>query len=287
MCASCGYNLTGQPVMRESHYQLLIVRCPECATVASVQEYPLLGRWANRWATFLAALWLLMLVIFWAGLGVALFGLAMGTSFTASEKFGEFLSIRFSEANAAQQLTAAAAQGGLPGGTPPATMPRPVIWSAGNFQAWWKGADHAALFNQAGGWAGAVEWRALLIWIPLGLAATLVGMFWAVVLLGRHRLSLLMWGGIEMLAVCACSIFAMTMWQWDDPRWMWDAAIQIVAPRIMIMSLCFTAIMLAIGLMIGRPVVRRLICLLLAPRARGALTGLWIADGLEPPSVKR
>jgi hypothetical protein len=37
LCIKCGYNLVGQPIMRETHYDMLILRCPECATVASVQ----------------------------------------------------------------------------------------------------------------------------------------------------------------------------------------------------------------------------------------------------------
>ena len=60
LCIKCGYNLTGQHVLREPHYEMLIVRCPECATVASMQEYPLLGRWAGRWAALAAGLWFLL-----------------------------------------------------------------------------------------------------------------------------------------------------------------------------------------------------------------------------------
>ena len=37
-CTGCNYNLIGQRVVREEHYSLFIVRCPECATVASVQD---------------------------------------------------------------------------------------------------------------------------------------------------------------------------------------------------------------------------------------------------------
>ena len=55
LCTKCGYNLTGQPVLREPHYEMLIVRCPECGAVAALQEYPVLGRWAGRWAALLAA----------------------------------------------------------------------------------------------------------------------------------------------------------------------------------------------------------------------------------------
>jgi hypothetical protein len=62
LCIKCGFNLSGQPVVRESVYGMAIVRCPECSTIASLQEYPLLGRWARRIAAALAALWLLLLI---------------------------------------------------------------------------------------------------------------------------------------------------------------------------------------------------------------------------------
>ena len=29
-CTRCAYNLVGQSVLREPHYNMLIVRCPEC-----------------------------------------------------------------------------------------------------------------------------------------------------------------------------------------------------------------------------------------------------------------
>ena len=38
LCVHCGYNLTGQNIYREPYYELLIARCPECGSVASVLE---------------------------------------------------------------------------------------------------------------------------------------------------------------------------------------------------------------------------------------------------------
>ena len=79
LCAKRGFNLFGQMIVREPRYKLLIVRCPECATVAALQEYPLLGKWANRWATALAALWVLALVASIVGFSGAGFGMTMGS----------------------------------------------------------------------------------------------------------------------------------------------------------------------------------------------------------------
>lgn len=84
LCIGCGFNLTGQPIVREETYDLLIARCPECGAVAPLQEYPTLGKWAGRSAALLAGLVTLFLVgmIFIGSL--SLYGAARGMSQTAN-----------------------------------------------------------------------------------------------------------------------------------------------------------------------------------------------------------
>lgn len=80
-CGSCGFNLHGQNVVREEHYDMLMVRCPECGQVASLHEYPVLGPWAKRVGFVLAAVWLLVMLAAVA----ATTGALMGGSMIASE----------------------------------------------------------------------------------------------------------------------------------------------------------------------------------------------------------
>ena len=108
LCARCAYNLTGQLVTREPHYGLLIVRCPECATVASIQEYPLLGRWANRWGAVLAVVCLIFLLGMWLASSAATFGWTLGTAEGGSRRYGDYLEELMS---ADLRLQAAAAVG--------------------------------------------------------------------------------------------------------------------------------------------------------------------------------
>lgn len=63
VCVSCGFNLHGQHVVREEHYAMLMIRCPECGQVASLHEYPVLGAWARRLGMVLAALWLFVMLV--------------------------------------------------------------------------------------------------------------------------------------------------------------------------------------------------------------------------------
>ena len=78
-CASCGYNLRGQPVRRESNTQLLLCRCPECGTFApandtSVQFDP----WKRRGAKLLWGLWVLFCVYLLVGAGGAMTAAMVG-----------------------------------------------------------------------------------------------------------------------------------------------------------------------------------------------------------------
>lgn len=81
VCGSCGFNLHGQHVVREEHYAMLMVRCPECGQVASLHEYPVLGPWAKRLGFLLAGVWLLVML---AALG-ATAGALMGGTLISSE----------------------------------------------------------------------------------------------------------------------------------------------------------------------------------------------------------
>jgi hypothetical protein len=94
MCTTCGYNLVGQVVVRERHYGMLIVRCPECAAVASVQEYPLLGRWAGRWGAILATLWFILLLGMWPATSAIVLGWTAVAAVAAEDSarpYGQYL----------------------------------------------------------------------------------------------------------------------------------------------------------------------------------------------------
>jgi hypothetical protein len=294
LCTTCGYNLTGQHVLREPHYHMLIVRCPECATVASLQEYPLLGRWANRWAAILAAVCLVLLLGLWIGSGAMLFGFAVGTAEFAADDYSDFLATRF---NAWQQ-----AQTATPTTSPATTAPGNVITTPsgqvivinapgasrfGDFSAWWTSQDHATLLAEAGGWWNAIDHRAFWMWLPMTLLAFAAGCFWAVALLGRTRKTLPVWGGAIMAVAMLFSFFALHEWLTDDPGWYHTAARSQIAPAVLMVTLAVGATGLMIGLLAGRSTARGLVRMMLPPRLCNSLALLWTADGLVPPSPPR
>lgn len=92
LCVSCGFNLAGQSVVREPHYRMLIARCPECGTVASLQEFPILGKWAMRWGGVLAAAWFVVMLLFTLGSAGAIFGMSYGVARMDAQPLADFMS---------------------------------------------------------------------------------------------------------------------------------------------------------------------------------------------------
>jgi hypothetical protein len=275
LCVKCGYNLIGQLVVREEHYDMLIVRCPECATVTGVQEYPLLGRWANRWGALLAVLWFLFLIGMWAGTSSAIFGMGMGTMFEAVDPYADYIE-NLRRQTDGQQQTQTIQVGG-----------RTITTTSSltSFRPWWAAQDKDAVLASAGGWAAVINWWALLIWIPAALIAFTVGWFWAVALIQLRRRWLLVWGLAVMGMAIAWGLIPLMVMAVEQPHWRDEAAAQQIGAPIFLLSMAAAVPPLVLGLVFGRPMTRAFVRALLPPRLRGSLSLLWTTDDLAPPRV--
>jgi hypothetical protein len=282
LCIKCGYNLVGQPIFREEHYGMFIVRCPECATVASLQEYPLLGRWANRWASLLAGIWMLIIVALWLGSSAAIFGLSLGAAEVACERYSDELY---------QQFNAWQAQSATPGGGGAGTVTRTrgqvviVNNTFTNFSTWWAQQDPSALLAEAGGFFGGIDVWVWYLWFWEAVVAIALGVMWATILLGRKRPGLIVVAIMIMLGAASLSAIPLIDWLQEQPQWMYQASRSQIGPRALAISLAWGGACLVMGLMIGRPVTRGLMRLMLPPRLRSSLAFLWLADGKNPPGV--
>ncbi len=278
LCTKCGYNLTGQPVVREPHYGMLIVRCSECATVASVQEYPLLGRWAGRWAMLAAAMWFAASTVFLFATGSAIIGSAMAVVETASRP----LALAIAE----HQLVWLKEQD-------PNSLGPQLQWQismgAQTYVTldlnWWATQDPAALLVEAGGWTGGADWSALGVWGWFSVYILAAGCFWAVLLAHLRRKWLVLF---SILPVGIASLFAIAIYAGDTTAaggWVtaMTVAEQQLGPLFCGLSIAFALIPLNLGLIFGRPLTRLLIRALLPPRLRNSLALLWTTDGLDPP----
>ncbi|MCC6659828.1 MAG: hypothetical protein IT437_02970 [Phycisphaerales bacterium] len=285
LCSSCGFTLLGQPILREPHYAMLIIRCPECGAIAAVQEYPALGRWAARWAALLAAIWLVTLVGATLASAGILFGMSEGMLDAATTLYAE-------EIARAHDLWYKALPD--PKASPVAAyMPAGAIVAPGAFSwidaAWWKSVDKPAFLRAHGGWFGAMDPAAYWFAWWVVLAGLVIGIFWSVALLAARRTrAMLIAAAIVPLAASFC-------WLAHQGEAMpWVSGINLAAnaaeaqfvPCTASLALAIGALSIAAGIWIGRPLVRLAVRTLLPPPMRLPLAGLWITDGLAPPPIR-
>jgi hypothetical protein len=285
LCLGCGYNLVGQPIVRETTYDMLVVRCPECATLASLQEYPLLGPWARRLGMAMACAWLVAIL----GL-LALSCLAVHTmADTAADRgtlgYAKFLA---GKQHAFYMTLDADDTTGM------SRTPQNIQWIMNQpIEAWmpcdptWLAdQDRAALLAEAGGWAGALDWRALRACFESWPMIAPLGVLWAVMLAHWRRRRLLVLAlFIPVLSMALVPLMPESA-AWSMPMaWisMSEVAREQIGDRMAYVAMLLAIPPLAFALCFGRAIMRGLVRLLLPPRKRGWLAQLWTADGLDPP----
>lgn len=284
LCISCRFNLHGQPVIREPVYGMVMVRCPECGTPASLQEYPLLGRWPGRIAAALAAVWLLILLAGgFASAGIS-FGLAEGMTQAGATKVSKQVSKRFGEWFATADDNAKKAYTTFGGTATGANNQFAYV-----DRSWWEGLNKRSLFTDAGGLRSLVSHETAQFTISTLLAGFGIGTAWSVALLGLPRKRLFFAAALIVAIALAFELIWGSLLNSETARWggglVWSgaAASEVVAPYTVPLSLVVMFAGLSIGMWFGRPLARWLVRLLLPPRLASALSILWIAEGKSPP----
>ena len=319
LCAGCGFNLIGQPIMREARYDLLIARCPECGAVASLQEYPVLGRWANRWAALLGAAWLLAMLLLLLGPSGLLYASILGISRSASLEMGEVIGDRYLHyvvdrieqgAPARGQIesqwfnwlqqTERAIQGIAAGSNAPlptSISQEAIEQAAANLRywasidpAWWAMQDQRAIRAEAGGLRVALASVGLGAWFWLVVLTAFYGMVLSVALIHRRRRAVLVAALLPIVLAAVVSVVfqspdltyaAMNGMQARELARQ-SMALPIVGGTVAIAYACIAA-----GVVFGRPLARLALRALLPPRLCGALAYLWTAEGRDPPRPVR
>ncbi|MEM8757010.1 MAG: hypothetical protein AAGF47_04425 [Planctomycetota bacterium] len=286
-CVACGYSLRRQPIVREPNYGLLIARCPECGTVAALQEYPALAAGALRLRT-LAALGLLLVVV---GLLAAHAGLtagmvtvvqAGGSSERAVETIAEAWAEHYNEYWArgedlyrGQYQHVLASDGSL------VTNRWAPIRST-----WFTQQDDLRASIEP----GLFDWPELLAQTPpgglavMGALLAVAGGVWSVLLRSPR------WS-IALVSVLPIGVATVLIFESADPA-MRPAMGAWVDPTSLVRELQFTGVVTAgavaafactaLGVWQGRRVARWTVRAVLPPDMRGAFVSLWIRDGLEP-----
>lgn len=267
-CAGCHFNLSGQTIVREPRYNMLIVRCPECGTPAALQEYPTLGRWAPRLAYLIAAIWFIVLLLGAIATAGATAIITYGSTSELCEPLQDF-AYRAAQAHEAQRQSQVG---------PPSPA---AIGSATFDAAWWDALPPSRIFDEAGGWLnGAINWNALWFWYFILIAGIPVGMVWSIALphAGPIRFVFL----VAFILALASLMLIPSQFTGVPTTWgAWVArelAFKLVCWPLFALTLVFAGVCLFIGMLIGRRIARLLVCFFLPPRFWPAFSYLWIAD---------
>lgn len=269
LCTKCHYNLIGQPVIREPHYGMLIARCPECATVAALQDYPQLGRWAHRWAVVLSIVWLLVIL----GVTVGTIPAVIATMF----EFGDLGTQPYRHELGAHWQNWYEAEYDAP--------PNSSRWNPDKFDEWLAANPSDEILSELSGFWTVIRTPDLFFYLVPASFAFVYGCFIALALVHQRRrtlamlaLGLLLLGGGLFATIWYQSVTSQSI---DNFRDLADLQIFYPLTAIGYTGLWF---LLLTGAMYGRPLVRGLVRILLPPRLRGSLAVLWTTDGLLPPT---
>ncbi|RMH29311.1 MAG: hypothetical protein D6693_02145 [Planctomycetota bacterium] len=277
LCVGCGFNLTGQPIVKEPTYGLLIARCPECGVVAALQEYPLLGKWANRWASLAAALWLLVLLGGAFGFGMMVFGLSMATVEVGSDHFADAIVL----ASPVSASSGASNAGGGFGGN----INR---WNSIIELSWWRAQNPWAILEQAGGFRRRVASDVVGFWMGLFIAGSVAGVAGSVALLHARRRRAVVLALLPVAIAATVQTVVQSSLASEVAHSMTASASTLarvtLGPALFALADAAAYLGLAAGVVAGRSIVRGLARALLPPRMRSSLAFLWLADDKPPPT---
>jgi len=277
-CIKCGFNLFGQEVFKEDHYQLAVTRCPECGTVAALQSYPMMSHWVNRFRALIAGGWVFGLLFVFI-LQMSFIGsIADGMSRTASEDFaiqiGEHY---FSWAEENEVVVNGPFGAGV--NQYPQWLNIPNDWAD----------DHVdTIYNKMNGQSKQVINEMAWAFVPASIAMFLFGVFWSNALLGASRKKAAI---IPVLA----GVSAVLLMYFPDLNWgLSTTYVQAseIAKEYYSAYLAFFGVLiqlpaLLLGVFLGRKIARWIITLTLPPRSRVPFSIFWTRDGLALPSAKR
>lgn len=302
LCASCGYNLIGQSVVREPHYKLLIARCPECGEAAALQEYPSLGAWVSRLTAVLAVVWVLVLLGALAGSIAAITAFPISIADEAGRQYrwqidGQWDMDRQHEASRlvadfmarqtttdTDDVTTQSPGMQIPDGTVVMQQADTSINRFDDFGVWWSDQDPEALLAAMGGRKRVIDRRALWILIPFSLTALVVGMFWSAALITRRRIFVLALLAFISVISLGFMILAKVDLQSEEISWARAVMWREFSGSLIIPAGLIGVAFLMIGGWFGRPILRGLVRAMLPPRLRGSLAILWLADGKKLPA---
>lgn len=274
-CAGCGFNLYGQSVTREEHYGLSIARCPECGTVAALQQYPAMTHWVNRFRMIIGATYIFLLLGLFFASSMGIGGFMFGGSSVASSNLGEHINTHY---NAWRESQASQATGQA--ATAPQFTGAVGGWSTSLTPEYIENGVELAI-DDFGSFIGNADREWVLVMVPAFLVCFAIGVLWSVALLGSSRKRALL---IPLASCVLAGVFVISVNPPDKTfAWVYSYAHQLYIPTMVPLIGLIEFAALALGIYLGRKLARLVVLLALPPRMRVPLGILWARDGLAMP----
>lgn len=282
-CHVCWFNLRGQVIVREPHYKMVMVRCPECGTPSPLLDYPRLGPWGRRFGVFAAMVYLAATVGLLLGVGGVVAAIADLSASEAVAPLGLHISSECIDWAKAQSTTANAKN--APNSWLAQTDPSASGWIDGK---WWAGADRAAIMAAVPSphrpFAANVAFTWLVACLPLLPMSCVLGC-----LVSHLR------GRRLLLIPAACAAFAVVitvigMAESGRPAMIRTADIaarNMLGHGVIALQLAMVSLPVVAGVFAGRPVARGLVRWLVPPRQWAHFGFLWAADRRAMPIPPR
>ncbi len=272
-CIQCGFNLFGQAVVKEEHYQLAIARCPECGTVAALQSYPTMSHWVNRFRALIAGAWVVALLFAFVIQILIVGSFADSLSRTVSDPLAKEIGKAY--------YTWAEENGTTTSITGWATTPE-AYYQWVSIPSDWVDEHLDEIVAEFGGLWNDFDRLNILFVIPAWIVAFLTGVFWSVVLLGASpkRAAIVPTAASVLIIVLAYVNFSPPMFfAHQASEIAKDLYVSVLTPIAMLIQ--FPVILL--GVFLGRKIARFVIQLTLPPRSRVPFSIFWTRDGLDLP----
>lgn len=260
-CEHCAYNLRGQPIHRDEVLGLVVCRCPECG-----RHHPagygrgLTSAWGRRAAELLAVLWVLIVLAL-----LVLAGIGMGAT-------------QLMHVHAMSYSRMVATDG------------REIVYhevTPGTHHLVYAGTTQPARASRIG--------HVRTLTLPTGFPSEYRPPWWVPLAILGFAASVSLPAGILM---------ANLLWYWPRPQLLLTLLVPFLAAGVLsgmiwlddgyyveirawgISRLFFWALVQAgfmyTGIVIGRPVARLLLRILVPPQLRRSLAFLWLIDGKRP-----
>ncbi len=289
-CLSCGESLYGEPILREPHYNMLITHCRRCNHVAPVQETSRLSRTAQRWGGLALGFWMLLMAALWVGGSMAMFGITLAVIEDSSRSMADFIQNKYEQfqpddADGNYQTNVQVIQS-TAGAPPKVIINHQDEELLNRFGTWWKQQDSKAVLADLGGIWGATPGARLWPWLIFSIFPFAFGVIWSILMLNVRRSRLIVaWPMIVFLLVGLC-LMMFVSWHNVSPQSPTAAARILIGPFMMIATMVYVALLLFLGMLSGRSILRGIVKLTLSPRAISRMSLLWQTDGYQPPRVR-